>query len=89
MNVTRAERFQALVQEERLRQDGKWGTDMPDLPVMAAVLGEETGEVCRAVLEHREASWEPERQRWLSNLEEELIQVAAVCQRIFEGLSRK
>lgn len=55
---------------ERERQNEKWSRSYGDWPVTdlvkLAVLGEEVGEVSRAILED-------------SNLREELVQVAAVC----------
>lgn len=60
----------AQVAAERVRQDRKWGTNFPGRPQdkWVSILGEEFGEVCRAVLEKDHA-----------NLREELIQCAAVC----------
>lgn len=66
----------AAIQAERARQDAKfgWAPDtasiLPgaDVHAKVSVLLEEVGEVAHAVLEHDEP-----------NLEEELVQVAAVC----------
>lgn len=69
------------VAAERLRQDEKWerspGYWPGDLSEKLAVLGEEHGEVCRAVIE-REGN---------ERLREELIQVAAVAVAWAETLS--
>ena len=79
MSTTVADAFQALVQIERLRQDEKWGPPRAhareDLLELVVVLTEEVGEVARAVLEDDQ-----------QNLQEELVQVAAVCQKIYEAL---
>ncbi len=60
------------IENERQRQDKKWGgvpgIDRCDDHTYAAVLGEEFGEVCKAWLE-----------RDITNLREELVQVAAVA----------
>ena len=57
------------VQDERMRQDIKWGSQRHLAPEKwVAILGEEFGETARAVLEH-----DPDHER------EELIQVAAVA----------
>ena len=64
--------------EERDRQDEKWGADRDNSPgLWITILGEEFGEVCRAVLE-----------RDRKNLREELIQVAAVALAMAEDLDR-
>lgn len=69
----RGAKFQALMTEERLRQEVKWGTSHDALPREAylVALGEEFGELCRAHIEGE-------------GFERELVQVAAVCQRIYE-----
>lgn len=73
------DRVYALVDEERARQERKWGLHhawgrgscashaVPDV-VKAVVLGEECGEVSRAVLDRDDR-----------NLVAELVQVAAVA----------
>lgn len=65
--------FQTFVTEERLRQEVKWGTSHDALHREAYLiaLGEEFGELCRAHIEGK-------------GFETELVQVAAVCQRIYE-----
>jgi NTP pyrophosphatase (non-canonical NTP hydrolase) len=75
------------VRDERRRQDEKFGWfENPDslLPngseeKRLAVLAEEFGEVARAVLERGFAESKDDHERWEANLEEELIQVAAVA----------
>lgn len=63
------------IHDERDRQDAKWGDQShhPDL-YWLAILGEEFGEVAKALLE---ADTE--------HIYEELIQVAAVCVSWLEG----
>jgi NTP pyrophosphatase (non-canonical NTP hydrolase) len=71
----RAAEFAAAVVAERARQDAKWGARADhSLAFWLAILLEEVGECARAVLERDHA-----------NLARELVQVAAVCQRIFEA----
>jgi NTP pyrophosphatase (non-canonical NTP hydrolase) len=70
--------FSEIIQE-RLRQREKWGADRkfdPPYKGFATVLGEEFGEVCRAILEN-----DPE------NLRDELIQVAATAIALLEQLT--
>jgi NTP pyrophosphatase (non-canonical NTP hydrolase) len=72
-----------LIRKERESQDRKWGIqDVPD-PVMYVVLGEEVGEVGKAILEGDE-----------EGIKSELIQVAAVAIKMLQfinsrGLRRK
>ena len=77
--MTPADTFQTLVQAERARQDARWGPPAAALRTqrleLVAVLLEEVGEVARAVLEEDEA-----------NLRDELVQVAAVARKFWEGL---
>lgn len=77
--MTPAEAFQSLVQAERARQDDAWGPPNATTHTcrleLVAVLTEETGEVARAVLEDD-----------VENLREELVQVAAVAQKMWEAL---
>lgn len=65
--------IQRAIDLERHRQDAKWGWPNEGLAGLDenkknTILGEEVGEVARAVLENDEA-----------NLEAELVQTAAVC----------
>lgn len=83
--MTRAEVF-ALIEAERERQNDKWGGHhhwgqgdcssayVPPL-VKASVLGEEYGEICRALLDGKEA-----------DLRRELVQLAAVATAWLEGM---
>ena len=62
--------------DERKRQDDKWGAQRHlDDNLWTTILGEEYGEICRAILEK---DWE--------NLKEELVQTAAVCVAALEDL---
>lgn len=67
--------FQEMVQAERARQEAKWGSSHDHLPVerYLVALGEEYGEACRAFNDGD-----------VPAMMAELVQVAAVCQRIFE-----
>ena len=71
----------AMINAERNRQDEKWGrtTDGWDAshPVKLTVLVEEVGEVGRAILECD-----------IQNLQEELVQTAAVCVAWLESLEK-
>lgn len=64
------------VNDERGRQDFKWGPQSHDLDHWYTILGEEVGEVAMAILEGDD----------IENLRTELIQVAAVCVAIIEDL---
>jgi NTP pyrophosphatase (non-canonical NTP hydrolase) len=55
------------IRAERQRQDAKWGQQHHPAAVWCAILMEEVGEVANAILDSRS-----------TNLEDELIQVAAV-----------
>lgn len=76
---SRREKFESLVRDERNRQHSLWG-DQSHHPLedWMLILGEEVGELHKAVLENKfnEAS--------VANILEELVQVAAVCMSIFE-----
>lgn len=78
MEVTRfLEGFTEAVVAERSRQEEKYGRKnlMNSYPQWCTILGEEFGEVCRAIYEA-----DPE------NLEEELIHVAAVAFSMYQRL---
>jgi NTP pyrophosphatase (non-canonical NTP hydrolase) len=63
------------IKQERQRQDGKWGVQNHAPVFWAVILGEEYGEVCKAIQDH-------------TNYREELIQVAAVALAAIECLDR-
>lgn len=86
---------------ERRRQDVKWGEQNHDATVWAAVLGEEYGEFCEAVLERRVAIADPARalrkyvesgleprEEWLAEMRKEAIQIGAVAVAIVEWIDR-
>lgn len=59
--------------EERERQDKKWGPQRHNWPLWAVILGEEYGEVCKAICDIHFEEGKVEQVR------EELIQLAAVA----------
>ena len=63
--------------EERKRQDDKWGEQNHEAYKWLAILGEEVGEVNKAVLENDQ-----------KNIREELIQIAATAVAMYESLER-
>ena len=74
--------FYTKVQEERGRQDGKWGVQRHDFRIWMNILGEEFGEACKEANEyHFEGNNDS-----LENLKEELIQMSAVCKAIYEHI---
>lgn len=76
--VERARIF-ADIAEERQRQDAKYQrTWDQDIFVMYAVLGEEQGEVARAILEQDAAA-----------VRRELIELAAVAVAMIEGIDQR
>lgn len=74
------------VQEERRRQDEKWGTQNHTPPEWLSILGEEFGEVCKAVCEAHFSGYESTG-NW-ENYRTELIQLAAVAVAMVECLDR-
>ncbi len=68
---------------ERQNQDCKWGVQNHHPFVWLAILGEEVGEVNKAVLDHNFDK------KSLENYREELIQVAAVAVAMIECLDRE
>jgi len=72
--------FDALVNEERERQDTKWG-EQNHLPYFwLVILMEEIGELSKAILENDEQFRHPDR-----DIENELIQSAAVLKAMYES----
>jgi NTP pyrophosphatase (non-canonical NTP hydrolase) len=65
------------IEIERKRQDEKWGVQNHNLVKWSVILGEETGEVCKAALEND-----------MSSMRDELIQVAAVAIAAIECIDR-
>jgi NTP pyrophosphatase (non-canonical NTP hydrolase) len=70
--------------EERVRQEQKWGVQNHDPFKWAAVLGEEVGEVNKAILEMHFG----EDPAMVADVRAELIQVAAVAVAFVECLDR-
>jgi NTP pyrophosphatase (non-canonical NTP hydrolase) len=64
---------------ERKRQDEKWGEQNHNKTTWLSILGEEFGEVCRAVNESDNSALSAER------ITKELIHTAAVCQVMWES----
>ena len=80
-NAARRAVFSVLI--ERQRQDAKWGADRTlDFGTWVTILGEEYGEVCRAILESRDGVDS------VAHVREELVQVAAVAVAAIEGVDR-
>lgn len=77
IDTSNRRRFFDLIVKERERQTAKWGESERSNRLFNerffAILGEEFGELCRASLESDE-----------ENFLEELVQVAAVCTRMYE-----
>ena len=69
------------IDDERDRQDARFGNQVHSWPIWAAVLSEESGEVSEACLQ---AHWHEEG--GLEHLREELVQVAAVAVQMLEKL---
>lgn len=63
----------SLIRKERLHQDRKWGPQSHTDFVWSAILGEEVGEACKAILEHEYGG------RSREDVRRELVQVAAVA----------
>lgn len=73
--------FEELVLAERARQNEKWGEQNHQLAVWLPILVEEVGELASAILyrwEGKESKQKPKE------LENELVQVAAVCKVMWE-----
>lgn len=80
----------ALVRMERIKQDVKWGEQNHNDLKWLSILGEEFGEVARAVNEDNPAFERLYTHDALrENLEVELVQVAAVCIAWIECLRRR
>lgn len=74
------------VEEERKRQDSKWGVQNHHPMVWLSILGEEFGEVNRGAQEAYFDNYESYGD-W-GNYREELIQVAAVAVAMVQSLDR-
>lgn len=80
--MEKTEKVLSEVLHERLNQEKRWGQQNHNPFVWATILGEEVGEVSKAIQEcyFRRASWLEYRQ--------ELIQVAAVAVAMVESFDR-
>lgn len=74
------DKFYDLIDDERNRQDEKWGIQRHNWNTWSTILTEECGEVAKACLDSY-FDGKP-----LDNLEEELVQVATVCKAIYEHI---
>ena len=70
--------FDDLVHEERIRQDDKWGIQNHNPFIWLAILGEEVGELNKAILEDKFGGMQEE------NIQKEIIQIAAVTKAMWE-----
>lgn len=68
---------------ERIRQDAKWGQQNHDMADYYTILGEEFGEVGKAICEHRLQN------KHAAPIREELIQTAAVAVAMVEAFDRQ
>lgn len=75
-----------LVDDERTRQDAKWGPQRHGLTVWMTVLVEECGEVSERILALRNAEDPSKRAAIIVGLEEEATQVAAVAVAMLEHI---
>jgi len=73
-----AETVYVLVNRELARQHHKWGDQHHELPYWLGILGEEYGEVCRAVIESKPADVTVR----------EVVQLIAVAIRLAERATR-
>lgn len=89
MDQKRRTRVARDVQEERDRQDKKWGLQNIDPFKFLAILMEEVGESSRAAIEAHHFgldSWDDHK---LQHYREEMIQTAAVAQQAVEAIDRR
>lgn len=75
-------RARRLIQEERLRQDRRWGEQNHDPITWMSILTEEVGEAAHAANENK---WNGQS---IDGFKEEMVQVAAVAQAVVECLER-
>jgi NTP pyrophosphatase (non-canonical NTP hydrolase) len=77
------------INKELDRQDELWGQQDHSLSNWITILGEEFGEVCQEISEIRMAETLEEIANAKLRLDDELIQVIAVCFRIIEKIRFK
>lgn len=79
--------------DERARQDAKWGEQNHDPPIWLAILGEEYGELCQAVLQPDGrgivTTWPVDQPDAMAAIRAEAIHVAAVALAMVECLDRQ
>ncbi len=73
-----AETLHVLTNRELARQYAKWGDQHHDLPYWLGILGEEFGEVCKAVIEFKSPD----------DVVRELVHLMAVAIRVAERATR-
>jgi hypothetical protein len=78
-----------LVLEERERQQGLWGEQNHPLDKWGLILGEEFGEVSKAILDFDTQSDSDHWNELLDNVVEECVHTAAVAIQIVEFINRK
>ena len=86
-----SERFSKIsneVWEERVRQERLWGVQNWRPSQWLAILGEEYGEICRAVCEMELVRPEQRTLEAWQNYRDELVQVAAVAFQMIEANDR-
>ena len=76
------EQFNELVDKEREKQDEKWGEQNHNAFIWLAILGEEFGELQKAVLENYFSAYYDTS---ADQIERELIQVVAVAKAMWEA----
>lgn len=78
-----------IIEDERRRQDRKWGEQNHQPEKWICILMEEVGEAAKAVLEAFPHTIQIEdREYWLQRYRKELIEVAAVAVAAVESLHR-
>lgn len=78
------------VAKERERQDARWGVQDHAHEVWLAILGEEYGELARAILETRfDNGPEAKARGGIENIRKEAVQIAAVAVAMVECLDRQ
>jgi len=82
-----AEQARTLIDEERAKQDAKFGQQNHDPQVWMAILGEEFGELCQAANDLRWPKSNPDADPFRHELVE-AVQTAAVAKAIVECLLR-
>lgn len=79
------EKIIAKVLDERKRQDEKWGVQDHTAPVWGMIIGEEYGEMCKAI---NEFGFYPTR-KTEDEIYKEAIQTMASCMAMLECIERR